>query len=413
MSLIETVEAFVKTQPLIAGGAGVALMGWAMSQAKTLPMAIWRTFSRQFSTTLTILNEDDLFIPISRWLAQHPDARHSRTLSVTSYASSDSDEREHAITPGPGLHLLREGWRFFIVKRDVEQATGTGSGGGPAAPSSIGVRRQTITITTLGRSQDPIKKLIDTTNLIQSGRDRFVAVRIWEPFYYQLVDHRPKRAMDTVYLPPALKQEIIDDILAFNAPERKAWYRERGVPYRRGYLLEGPPGTGKSTLILAIASLLELPIYVINVGALRNDLELMKGINAVSRGIVVLEDIDCVKASKDRELTPEHDVNGDVMTRGVTLTGLLNALDGVAAKEGRLLFLSSNHPDTLDPALIRPGRVDKRFHLPNAGLDEATEMFSRFYPEQDPTTFLEEIKPLLPASPATLQSRLLALYEAA
>ena len=64
---------------------------------------------------------------------------------------------------------------------------------------------------------------------------------------------------------------------------------------------------------------------------------------------------------------------------GVTFAGLLNALDGVAAQEGKLLFLTTNHIDKLDAALIRPGRVDYRARLGLASKPAARQLFARFY----------------------------------
>jgi mitochondrial chaperone BCS1 len=85
--------------------------------------------------------------------------------------------------------------------------------------------------------------------------------------------------------------------------------------------------------------------------------------------LLLIEDVDCV--FKAERLTAEQ--------TGVTLSGLLNALDGVSSREGRVLFLTTNHPERLDPALIRPGRVDRKIELGQAMPDQPRRLFLWFY----------------------------------
>jgi chaperone BCS1 len=67
----------------------------------------------------------------------------------------------------------------------------------------------------------------------------------------------------------------------------------------------------------------------------------------------------------------------------VTFSGLLNALDGVASSEGRIIFMTTNHIEALDPALIRPGRVDLREYVGDATPSQIRKMFKRFYEQED------------------------------
>jgi chaperone BCS1 len=71
-------------------------------------------------------------------------------------------------------------------------------------------------------------------------------------------------------------------------------------------------------------------------------------------------------------------------TSRITFSGLLNAIDGVAAGEGRLLFATTNHPERLDPALIRPGRIDRRVEIGHADREQLARIFRRFFPEAEP-----------------------------
>jgi hypothetical protein len=94
-------------------------------------------------------------------------------------------------------------------------------------------------------------------------------------------------------------------------------------------------------------------------------------------------------------------------SRGITLSGLLNAIDGVTARDGRILFITSNKPDHLDAALLRPGRIDVREHIGLLGRTEACEMYEAFRPAGSTGEFERRIVPALPMSAATLQNLLL------
>ncbi|KAG0014969.1 hypothetical protein BGZ82_001583 [Podila clonocystis] len=133
------------------------------------------------------------------------------------------------------------------------------------------------------------------------------------------------------------------------------WYSDHGIPYRRGYLLHGPPGTGKTSFIVALAGHLRMNVCIVNLGISGfNDKQLNQLLNSAPRNsILLMEDVDAAlikrKAGKDQE--------GE---NNVTLSGILNSLDGITAQEGSVVFMTTNHIRKLDPALIRPGRCDRK-----------------------------------------------------
>lgn len=148
-----------------------------------------------------------------------------------------------------------------------------------------------------------------------------------------------------------------------------------GIPYRRGYLLHGPPGSGKSSFIQALAGSLEYNICVLNLSerGLTDDKLNHLLANAPERTLILLEDIDA--AFTGRTQSGEAGFSGSV-----TFSGLLNALDGVASSTSqRIMFLTTNHIEKLDPALIRPGRVDLKELIDDATPYQAQELFTRFY----------------------------------
>jgi chaperone BCS1 len=195
------------------------------------------------------------------------------------------------------------------------------------------------------------------------------------------------RPLSTVILDTKQKEPLIKDIRDFLDPETRRWYFEHSIPYKRGYLLYGPPGTGKSSFSLSIAGELDMDIYVVSIpGA--ND-QMLKSLFAglPERCVVLLEDIDAAGATCSRDSNSEDsdsDTDSRPQRRGVTLSGLLNVLDGVASQEDRVLIMTTNHPEKLDQALTRPGRIDKEIEFQLADKDIAKCIFHFMFgqPEQ-------------------------------
>lgn len=153
-----------------------------------------------------------------------------------------------------------------------------------------------------------------------------------------------------------------------------SWYHDRGVPYRRGYLLHGPPGTGKTSFIVALAGHLGLSVCIVNLGISGlNDQQLDQLLNNAPRNsILLMEDVDAALIKRKAGKSQGGSNN-------VTLSGILNALDGITAQEGSVVFMTTNHIRKLAPALIRPGRCDRRLLFDYADKHQIHGMFLKFF----------------------------------
>ncbi|CAJ1957395.1 unnamed protein product [Sphenostylis stenocarpa] len=165
----------------------------------------------------------------------------------------------------------------------------------------------------------------------------------------------------TLAIDAELKREIMNGLDKF--VKGKEFYKRTGKAWKRGYLLYGPPGTRKSSLIASMSYYLNYDIYDLDLTTAQDNNELKNLILAMSnRSMLVIEDIDCAIKLQNREEDGEAVNNGD---NKVTLSGLLNVIDGLwsCCGEKRIVIFTSNHKERLDPALLRPGRMEMHIHL--------------------------------------------------
>lgn len=235
--------------------------------------------------------------------------------------------------------------------------------------------------------------------------------------YWSHVVFEHPASFQTLAMEPERKKEIIDDLIAFSKAED--FYARIGRAWKRGYLLYGPPGTGKSTMIAAMANLLNYDIYDLELTAVKDNTELRRLlIETSSKSVIVIEDIDCSleltgqrKKEKKKEKKKEDDQEQegkeeskeksskeekDGKSSQVTLSGLLNFIDGLWSACGgeRIIVFTTNYKEKLDPALIRKGRMDKHIELSYCGF-EAFKVLAKNYLCLDEHDFFPRIRTLL------------------
>lgn len=257
---------------------------------------------------------------------------------------------------------------------------------------------ETIYISCLGRNSQILKQLLEEAQRAYLERDgnKTVIYRASKKSGEDGADwvrcmSRPPRPLSTVVLDPAQKQAFIDDMEEYLHPLTRRWYSNRGIPYRRGYILHGPPGTGKTSLCFAVAGLFGLKIYVVSLNSrtLTEDSLAALFQNLPRRCIVLLEDIDTAgitqKRGEEKDAKAEAvdqtkgTSSGNGENKGISLSGLLNVIDGVASSEGRILVMTTNHIEKIDGALLRPGRVDMNIRFGYADAATIKGLFNAIY----------------------------------
>jgi mitochondrial chaperone BCS1 len=313
---------------------------------------------------------------------------HHLQIQTSKVALPNGSSHTHfSLIPGPGKHILRYKGTFIQVTRERENRQMDLSSGKPW---------ETIKLTTLYSSRHIFEDMFQEAHALatEAIEGKTIMYNAWGTDWKQFGQPRRKRLLESVVLDKGIKEHVVEDVKDFIGSSR--WYLDRGIPYRRGYLLHGPPGSGKSSFIQALAGSLDYNISILNLSerGLTDDRLNHLLTKLPERTIVLLEDIDAAFGNR-RSQSDEDGYNG----ANVTFSGLLNALDGVASAEERIVFLTTNHVERLDPALVRPGRVDMTVRLGEATKWQIGEMWSRFYGDEDSDgvwkkRFLDELEQL-------------------
>lgn len=203
-------------------------------------------------------------------------------------------------------------------------------------------------------------------------------LHLLSPYSYDLrSSDLPNRPIDSVVLADGQIERVVSDMDRFLHSEDE--YSRRGIPWHRGYLFYGPPGTGKTSLAKALASHFGKDLYYYPMGSVNSDTELTKSFsNVPPNAIVLLEDVDVFQAAQERKAV-EAKEKGERHT--ATLSGFLNVLDGVMTPHGMILIMTTNDKNHLDPAVLRPGRIDVSEELGLLEEKQGDRLFTSFYGE--------------------------------
>ena len=223
------------------------------------------------------------------------------------------------------------------------------------------------------------KKFADGHKMDKKKLKMFISSQ--EGDYFTSIGSRPKRSLESIFLPSKKKKDIVQLITKFLDPKTVQLYRDFGINHKLTILLEGVPGTGKSSLIAALASQFNFNIAMISFTPKMTDVGFLTSMRMWERKrseetnnddeerdtLLCIEDLDCI--FKERK-------SNDESRNMVTFSGILNALDGITTSENQIVILTTNHIENLDPALIRPGRVDHIMRFDYAVKEQIKEIFT-------------------------------------
>ncbi|KAI0288437.1 P-loop containing nucleoside triphosphate hydrolase protein [Russula brevipes] len=396
----------------------LVILGGAFETLRRFYSSSYSSLMDRFFITASFESEDISFEWMMFWLASLPQFRQFRDFSVSTSNFGLEDEaveiddclddglrrRTRPVRYLPSYATSYSMWyknRYMTISRVKEESRWYSD-------------KSTLSITIFSRDRSILDSLIlEARKKWLSARSDKIDIFASDGFGndWNHVASRPKRPLNSIVLDEGVKELLLDDARDFL--DSKQWYADRGIPFRRGYLLYGAPGSGKTSIIHSLAGELGLDIYIISLSKTGlDDTSLNSLISSLpEQCIAIMEDIDAAfthgltretagteleeprhhDSSRQGHEDSENDPNEPQgQSRGrdspsgskdsrITLSGLLNALDGISAQEGRLLFATTNRYHTLDPALTRPGRMDLHVEFRLSSQFQAKELYKRFY----------------------------------
>ena len=358
---------------LASGGLLLMIIGGLSVYLRAVPEAIWYWVVQQTTMMITVADDDVAFVWVKEWFLEQKFLKRIRHLDLDTTVRNE----RIALIPAPGKHWFWYEGRPFEVWFSRTEST----------YERTARRVESLTFRTIGRNRALLQQFVDDIVRCHLRRQGVQSYLYTYNDGWDYVEGYAPRLLDSVILEPGEKEYLVQDVTQFRKSKRR--YERLGIPYHRGYLLYGPPGTGKTSLVSALAAHFGLSIYTVNLTDF-SDRSLMNAVNQVpTNSVLLFEDIDCMKGSKARTAAePVVKDNGAAKTtdsngnqNGVTLSGLLNVLDGFYAPNNVLFVMTTNHVEALDAALLRPGRIDYKLYLGKASDRQKVELYRRFFPE--------------------------------
>lgn len=341
-------------------------------------------YHRKFSYSVSVSEKDSLYQEVHNWLlAVLPNEKH-RGLSVSSGRRTTNHYDDDMVAPeGGGNNRTQKVDPLTIQFDDGDVRTVFIDGHkvivGLQQPDTSGKadkfiemyqQYSTISFTVFSpAAQLAVIRQLEVLNQKRAVTRKAELKMVNQWGSWRTRSDLPARSMASVSLPQEQKDRVLNDVKGFLEAEEQ--YNRLAIPWHRGYMFHGPPGTGKTSLVKAIANEFNLDLWYVSLADLKAESSLLGLLADVGpRSLLLLEDIDTIKITHDRDASEAGTIS---------MGSLLNTLDGVATPHGLITVMTTNRFEVLDPALTRAGRMDLIEKLDWPKLSTIKEMHKHFY----------------------------------
>jgi mitochondrial chaperone BCS1 len=350
MTLLDTAYSALASNQLLVGGVGTLAFGSVMYVLRTVPQKMLGIVEKTVWTTVSVENMSNEYRDVDAFIEGRRLDFFSRSLEI---------KDGYLKTGFGGGWGTYDGTLFKYTKtRSVQRLT----------------HIETIDISFLTRERSIVERFMKDSRPEEHKNSIYVSLYSAAGSDGGL--RRRKRGLKTVFVDQAIKDRLVERFNWFLGAEE--WHSSRGIPWKLGIILYGPPGTGKTSLIHALASDFGFDIKYI---------KSLHGLGAAFKSgtkndLFVIEDIDTIADRLNRagpkEMNGSNLIEGHAM-RGSPLHEILNSMDGMQTPDGLKFIVTTNHLDRLDPAIVRPGRIDDVIEVGPLSLESARQMFRAFY----------------------------------
>lgn len=390
MNIMNNLTELSKESPLIAGLISLWGLTVITFLFKAVPQNVINFIKRQMTSSLEIDNaqgwyHNQVYHACMEWFNKNKSClKLSRTLSLYTGAIYDVEvDKEYpapVLGPGYGMHIFKYKNRIMWMKLYKEESSGSEK------------QKRSLVLSCFGRDKSIFDSFLKDFSPRNTVHDIFFYYL--EELKWQQKNKVIKRSMSSIAMDARLKDKIVSDIEHFK--HKKDWFISSGLPYKLTYLLHGAPGTGKTSMIKAIASHFEKNICCLNINGV-TDNALQSALASVpANSIVLIEDFDSSNSTRSRSASkpvkklnkPEGEGGVEDLLEGMgmtftSLTGVLNALDGVNSLHNVIIFMTTNHLESIDPAMYRKGRVDYIIEIGEAPSEAVREYVCKVFPDYD------------------------------
>jgi hypothetical protein len=323
--------------------------------------------------TIRIFPNSSLFVNLVSYcgnlVAEGKNLRGGTGLRVVAHTLPIRQQRD-AATPDMEWYLEYGTWHFS-VDRPAAQITVVYNGNvaGTQAAAEWMILQST--------SKDAIIEFCKLADIRQVAKNQFEILQNRNGRWSSL-GNQDKRNFDTVIMESTTKAALKEDLDNFLSDEVRLEYERFSRPYRRSYLFYGPTGMGKTSTIVAMASVYNLKMHILSIDSRMTDNDLTDLINAIGpNSMLLIEDVDSLLKGR-----------GEVNVRNsITFSGLINALDGAIHRcNGLVLVMTTNNKEKLGPSMLRPGRIDYHIDFGYATMKHIEMMYRIYFPDHTSDT---------------------------